>query len=90
MKRIAVIHHSNHGNTERFAQAVTSGAQQAAGTEVHLLKAFMDATGRLWRTQELKGRLASAFTVSALPAGDLKTAEAFGRNFADTLGRMAA
>lgn len=187
MKRIAVIYHSNHGNTERFAQAVTAGAQQAADTEVHLLKAenlttnpdqllaydgyiwgtptylggvtaafkaFMDATGRLWRTQGLKGRLASAFTVSALPSGDkqstllsllvfsmqhgmvwvgnpflpeqnagvpyaealnrlgswtgfmaqaghsggaqgfapgdLKTAEAFGRNFADTLGRMAA
>ncbi len=33
-------------------------------------KTFMDATGRLWRTQELKGRLAAAFTVSSLPAGD--------------------
>jgi NAD(P)H dehydrogenase (quinone) len=33
-------------------------------------KAFMDATGRLWRTQQLKGRLASGFTVSSLPAGD--------------------
>ncbi|HEY4372845.1 MAG TPA: flavodoxin family protein [Burkholderiales bacterium] len=33
-------------------------------------KAFMDATGRLWRTQGLKGRLAAGFTVSSLPAGD--------------------
>ncbi|TFW10530.1 flavodoxin family protein [Oxalobacteraceae bacterium OM1] len=33
-------------------------------------KAFMDATGRLWRTQQLKGRLAAGFTVSSLPAGD--------------------
>lgn len=33
-------------------------------------KAFMDATGRLWRTQQLKGKLASGFTVSSLPAGD--------------------
>ncbi len=33
-------------------------------------KTFMDATGRLWKTHELKGKLASAFTVSALPSGD--------------------
>lgn len=33
-------------------------------------KTFMDATGRLWRAQKLKGRLAAGFTVSSLPAGD--------------------
>ncbi len=33
-------------------------------------KGFMDATGRLWRTQQLKGRLAAGFTVSSLPSGD--------------------
>jgi multimeric flavodoxin WrbA len=33
-------------------------------------KSFMDATGGLWRTQQLKGRLAAGFTVSSLPAGD--------------------
>lgn len=33
-------------------------------------KAFMDATGRMWRTQRLAGRLAAGFTVSSLPAGD--------------------
>lgn len=33
-------------------------------------KSFMDSTGRLWRSQQLKGRLASGFTVSSLPAGD--------------------
>lgn len=33
-------------------------------------KTFMDATGRLWRTQQLKGKLAAGFTVSSLPAGD--------------------
>ncbi len=33
-------------------------------------KTFMDATGRLWRTQKLKGRLAAGFTVSSLPSGD--------------------
>ena len=33
-------------------------------------KAFMDSTGRLWRDQRLKGRLAAGFTVSSLPAGD--------------------
>lgn len=33
-------------------------------------KSFMDATGRLWRTQGLKGKVAAGFTVSSLPAGD--------------------
>ena len=33
-------------------------------------KSFMDATGRLWKTHSLKGKLASGFTVSALPSGD--------------------
>ncbi len=33
-------------------------------------KSFMDSTGRLWRTQQLKGQLAAGFTVSALPSGD--------------------
>lgn len=33
-------------------------------------KSFMDATGRLWRRQGLKGKLAAGFTVSSLPSGD--------------------
>lgn len=33
-------------------------------------KTFMDATGKLWRDLRLKGKLASGFTVSSLPAGD--------------------
>lgn len=36
-------------------------------------KQFMDSTGRLWRTQQLKGRLAAGFTVSSLPSGDKQT-----------------
>ncbi len=33
-------------------------------------KAFMDSTGRMWRQQQLRGKLAGGFTVSSLPAGD--------------------
>lgn len=33
-------------------------------------KSFMDTTGRLWRKQGLKNKLAAGFTVSSLPAGD--------------------
>jgi len=33
-------------------------------------KSFMDSTGRLWRSQQLWGKLAAGFTVSSLPAGD--------------------
>lgn len=33
-------------------------------------KSFMDATGQLWKSHALKGKLAAGFTVSALPSGD--------------------
>jgi len=33
-------------------------------------KSFMDATGRMWKHEQLRGKLASGFTVSSLPAGD--------------------
>jgi NAD(P)H dehydrogenase (quinone) len=33
-------------------------------------KSFMDSTGGLWKSQQLKGKLAAGFTVSSLPAGD--------------------
>jgi len=33
-------------------------------------KSFMDATGGLWKSQRLKGKLAAGFTVSSLPSGD--------------------
>jgi NAD(P)H dehydrogenase (quinone) len=33
-------------------------------------KALMDATGGLWRRQQLRGKLAAGFTVSSLPSGD--------------------
>jgi multimeric flavodoxin WrbA len=33
-------------------------------------KSFMDSTGRMWRNQQLKGKLAAGFTVSSLPSGD--------------------
>ena len=33
-------------------------------------KTFMDSTGRLWKTHQLKNKLAAGFTVSSLPAGD--------------------
>ena len=33
-------------------------------------KAFMDATGGLWQSQRLKGKLSAGFTVSSLPSGD--------------------
>jgi multimeric flavodoxin WrbA len=35
-----------------------------------VFKSFMDSTGRMWRQQQLKGKLAAGFTVSSLPAGD--------------------
>lgn len=46
------------------------GSPTYLGGVTSQFKAFMDATGRLWRTQQLKGKLAAGFTVSSLPAGD--------------------
>lgn len=50
--------------------AVVLGSPTYLGGVSAPFKAFMDATGRLWRTQALRGRLAAGFTVSSLPAGD--------------------
>ena len=33
-------------------------------------KRFMDATGPMWKRQQLAGKLAAGFTVSSLPSGD--------------------
>jgi multimeric flavodoxin WrbA len=103
MKKLAVIHHSAHGNTEHIARLIAEGARSVRGIETTVLrsddllqapdrllgfdgfifgsptylggvsgpfKTFMDATGRLWKSHALKGKLASGFTVSALPSGD--------------------
>lgn len=35
-----------------------------------VFKSFMDTTGKMWRKQQLRNKLASGFTVSSLPAGD--------------------
>ena len=46
------------------------GSPTYLGGVTSQFKAFMDATGRMWRNQQLKGKLAAGFTVSSLPAGD--------------------
>lgn len=46
------------------------GSPTYLGSVSGVFKTFMDATGRLWRSQQLKGRLAAGFTVSSLPSGD--------------------
>lgn len=38
-----------------------------------VFKTFMDATGQLWKNQQLKGKLSAGFTVSSLPSGDKQT-----------------
>jgi NAD(P)H dehydrogenase (quinone) len=106
MKKLAIVYHSAHGNTQRIAELVSEGARTAPAVRTSLLRAedliaaperllefdgfvfgsptylggvsgpfksFMDATGRLWKSHALKGKLASGFTASALPAGDKQT-----------------
>lgn len=35
-----------------------------------VFKSLMDATGKMWKQQQLKDKLAAGFTVSSLPSGD--------------------
>lgn len=49
---------------------VLLGSPTYLGGVSGVFKSFMDATGKMWRTQQLKGKLAGGFTVSSLPAGD--------------------
>ncbi len=46
------------------------GSPTYLGGVTGTFKTFMDSTGRLWKSHALKGKLAAAFTVSSLPAGD--------------------
>ena len=46
------------------------GSPTYLGGVTGTFKSFMDATGRLWKSHALKGKLAAGFTVSALPSGD--------------------
>lgn len=46
------------------------GSPTYLGGVSSVFKRFMDATGRLWRQQGLRGKLAGGFTVSSLPSGD--------------------
>jgi multimeric flavodoxin WrbA len=46
------------------------GSPTYLGGVSSVFKRFMDATGRMWRQQRLRGKLAGAFTVSSLPSGD--------------------
>jgi len=50
--------------------ALIFGSPTYLGGVSGTFKTFMDATGRLWRTQGLKGKVAAGFTVSSLPSGD--------------------
>lgn len=50
--------------------AIVLGSPTYLGGVSGAFKSFMDATGRLWRGQKLRGKLAAGFTVSSLPSGD--------------------
>lgn len=57
---------------ERLAEydGLILGSPTYLGGVSGTFKTFMDATGKMWRNQQLKGKLAAGFTVSSLPAGD--------------------
>ena len=57
---------------ERLAEydGLILGSPTYLGGVSGTFKTLMDATGKMWRNQQLKGKLAAGFTVSSLPAGD--------------------
>jgi multimeric flavodoxin WrbA len=60
------------GHTDRLLEfdGIIWGSPTYMGGVSGVFKSFMDATGAMWRKQSMKGKLASGFTVSSLPAGD--------------------
>jgi len=50
--------------------AFVFGSPTYLGGVSGVFKSFMDSTGGMWKRQQLKGKLAAGFTVSALPSGD--------------------
>lgn len=60
------------GSPERLLEfdGLIWGSPTYLGGVSGVFKTFMDATGKMWRHQQLKGKLAAGFTVSSLPAGD--------------------
>ena len=59
-------------NPERLARfdGLVLGSPTYLGGVSGPFKSFMDTTGRMWRLQQLRGKLAAGFTVSSLPSGD--------------------
>ncbi|MCE9660701.1 MAG: flavodoxin family protein [Burkholderiales bacterium] len=57
---------------ERLVQydGIILGSPTYLGGVSGTFKSFMDTTGALWRTHQLKGKLGAGFTVSSLPSGD--------------------
>lgn len=71
MKRIAIVHHSGYGHTQRQAEAVASGARRVGNTEVHLLgvdrlddafwKTLADADAIIFGAPTYMGSLSAPF-----------------------------
>jgi multimeric flavodoxin WrbA len=81
---------------------VLLGSPTYLGGVSGVFKSFMDATGKMWRSQQLKGKLANRLgswsgmmaqaghgsAADDFAAGDIKTARMFGQGFAETLLRL--
>lgn len=63
---------SLEGSVEKLIEfdGIIWGSPTYLGGVSGTFKSFMDTTGGMWRKQNLKGKLASGFTVSSLPSGD--------------------
>lgn len=61
-----------HSDINRLVEfdGIIWGSPTYLGGVSGVFKSFMDSTGAMWRQQLMKGKLASGFTVSSLPAGD--------------------
>ena len=80
MKKVAVVYHSGHGNTERFAQEVVAGAQGCPQVDARLFNA-QELTAQPDRLTEFDGIIWGSPTYLGGVSGPFKS-------FMDATGHM--
>ncbi|KAG5106133.1 hypothetical protein JHK82_043103 [Glycine max] len=61
--QVYIAYYSLYGHVERLAEEIKKGTNCVEGVEAKLwqFKAFLDASGGLWETQQLAGKLVGIF-----------------------------
>ncbi|KHN28872.1 Flavoprotein wrbA [Glycine soja] len=77
--QVYIAYYSLYGHVERLAEEIKKGTNCVEGVEAKLwqFKAFLDASGGLWETQQLAGKLVGIFYSTRSQGGGQETTAAF-------------